>query len=104
MSRSCCTCLMSVFSGDDDVFSTDFTNEEIKGLYKDIHRPICWVYSENDEFYASEKDKRQVMERFKSLCPAIVETHIVPQGDHNITRTDSQQAFCQIIHDFLKQF
>ncbi|OBZ83101.1 hypothetical protein A0J61_08850 [Choanephora cucurbitarum] len=90
--------------GDDDVFSTDFTDEEIKGLYKDIHRPICWVYSENDEFYASEKDKRQVMERFKSLCPAIVETHIVPQGDHNITRTDSQQAFCQIIHDFLKQF
>lgn len=44
------------------------------------------------------------MKRFQSLCRAIVEAHIVPEGDHNITRSDSQQAFCQIIHDFVSQF
>ncbi|KAI8079083.1 uncharacterized protein B0P05DRAFT_542262 [Gilbertella persicaria] len=90
--------------GDDDVFSTDFTDEEIKRLFADLHQPICWVYSEKDEFYASDKDKTLVMHRFQSLCPAIIETHIIPEGDHNITRKDSQEAFCLVVKGFLNRF
>lgn len=90
------------YSGDDDVFSTDLTIDEIKHLYKGINKPICWVYSDQDEYYASTQDKYEVMERFKSICSAIKVTANVPHGDHSIVRQDSQEYFCNIVEDFLK--
>ncbi|KAI7872611.1 uncharacterized protein EV154DRAFT_431299 [Mucor mucedo] len=88
--------------GDDDVFSTDLTVGEIQSLYEGVNKPICWVYSDQDEYYASAQDKHEVMNRFKSICPAIKVTAIVPHGDHSITREDSQEYFCNIVEDFLK--
>ena len=67
-----------------------------------MERPICWVYSENDEFYASKVDKESVMERFARLCPAIKKTEIVPDGDHSITRHDSQEYFVDVVLKFIK--
>ncbi|KAI9255349.1 hypothetical protein EDC94DRAFT_661970 [Helicostylum pulchrum] len=88
--------------GDDDIFSTDLTDGEISKLYQGVNRPICWIYSDQDEYYSSKQDKTTVMNRFKSLCPAIKITAIVPFGDHCIERQDSQEYFCSIVDDFLK--
>ncbi|KAI9363220.1 hypothetical protein BD770DRAFT_315333 [Pilaira anomala] len=88
--------------GDDDVFSTDLTDQEITKLYENVNRPICWVYSDQDEFYASEQDKVEVMNRFKSICPAIKVAANVPFGDHCIDRQDAQEHFCKVVEDFLK--
>lgn len=89
-------------SGDDDVFSTDLTDQEISKLYQGVNRPICWVYSDQDEYYSSKQDKSTVMNRFKSLCLAIKITVTVPFGNHCIERQDSQEYFCSIVDDFLK--
>lgn len=89
-------------SGDDDVFSTDLTTDEIKNLYEGVNKPICWVYSDQDEYYASTQDKYEVMKRFESICPAIKITANVPHGDHSITREDSQEYFCSVVEEFLK--
>ncbi|KAI9485468.1 MAG: hypothetical protein EXX96DRAFT_494609 [Benjaminiella poitrasii] len=95
---------LTVKGGDDDVFSTDLSDEEIKKLYENVNRPLCWIYSENDEFYAAKDiNHLNVMNRYQNLCPAIKETHIVPKGDHSITREDSQQAFCDIVDNFLNK-
>lgn len=91
-----------LFSGDDDVFSTDLTDEEIKELYKGVDRPLIWVYGAKDEYYqASNGDEVENYERFKSLVPAIKEGHLVPNADHCITAEDAQQVFCKIVSDFL---
>jgi pimeloyl-ACP methyl ester carboxylesterase len=90
------------FSGDDDVFSTDLTVDELTKLYENVTRPICWIYSDQDEFFASNQDKSQLMERFKRICPAIKVTANVPHGDHSITRQDSQEYFCKVVDEFLK--
>lgn len=91
-----------LFSGDDDVFSTDLTDEEIRKLYKGVDRPLVWVYGAKDEYYqASNGDEVENYERFKSLVPAIKEGHLVPNADHCITAKDAQQAFCKIVSDFL---
>lgn len=78
------------------------TEEEIKKLYENVERPICWVYSDQDEFYASTQEKVQVMKRFQDICPAIKLTASVPYGDHNITRKDSQEYFCKVVEEFLQ--
>ncbi|KAI7902533.1 uncharacterized protein BX663DRAFT_511384 [Cokeromyces recurvatus] len=96
---------LTVKGGDDDVFSTDLSDEEIKKLYENVNRPICWIYSENDEFYVNKVEKQSdVMQRFQNICSAIKETHIIPNGDHSITRKDSQIAFCKVIDDFLNKY
>lgn len=92
---------LTVKGGDDDVFSTDLTDDEITHLYQGVRRPICWVYSDNDEYYASSQDKIQVMERFKNICPAIKVTANVPHGDHSIVRQDSQEYFVKVVKNFL---
>ncbi|KAG1472211.1 hypothetical protein G6F56_001679 [Rhizopus delemar] len=89
--------------GDDDVFSTDLSDQEILFRFKDVNDPICWVYSENDEFYASKLPKQQVIERFQSLIPAIQTAVIVPEGDHSITKKASQDYFVSVVKDFIQK-
>ncbi|KAI8969924.1 hypothetical protein BDF20DRAFT_888456 [Mycotypha africana] len=96
---------LTAVGGDDDVFSTDFTKERIAQLYENVKRPICWVYSENDEYYVptSEASQSDVMKRYQDVCPAIKETHIIAKGDHSITLKESQTQFCQVVETFLKR-
>jgi hypothetical protein len=75
---------------------------EIQELYKGVERPICWVYSEKDEFYASKQSQQEVMKRFQKICPAIKECHSVPAGDHCVTKRISQEAFCNIVEGFIE--
>lgn len=93
---------LAIKGGDDDVFSTDLTDQEIRTLYQNIHRPICWVYSEKDECYTSSTDPKEVMTRYQSLCDAIQMVTIVPNGDHLITHLDAQSYFCSLVKDFIQ--
>jgi hypothetical protein len=83
------------------VFSTDLSTEELTNLFQGVNKPMCWIYSDEDEYYASNQDKVQVMERFQKICPAIKVTANVPHGDHCIVRQDSQEYFVKVVHDFL---
>ncbi|KAG1111892.1 hypothetical protein G6F42_014897 [Rhizopus arrhizus] len=88
--------------GDDDVFSTDFTDEEIKKLFEGVDRPLVWVYGEKDEYYPpSNRNPQESIDKYMRLVPAIKEGHIVPNADHCITDKEAQQAFCKIISDYL---
>lgn len=93
---------LAIKGGGDDVFSTDLTDQEIRTLYQNIHRPICWVYSEKDECYTSSTDPKEVMTRYQSLCDAIQMVTIVPNGDHLITHLDAQSYFCSLVKDFIQ--
>ncbi|CAO3660064.1 hypothetical protein G6F70_007128 [Rhizopus microsporus] len=92
---------LSSKGGDDDVFSTDLTDEEILRLYDNVTRPICWVYSEKDEFYASSLNQNDVMKRFQKLCPAIKMTASIPNGSHAIIDPAAQIEFCKVVKDFI---
>jgi len=84
------------------VFSTDFTDEEIKKLFEGVDRPLVWVYGEKDEYYPpSNRNPQESIDKYMRLVPAIKEGHIVPNADHCITDKEAQQAFCKIISDYL---
>ncbi|KAI9282303.1 hypothetical protein BY458DRAFT_552523 [Sporodiniella umbellata] len=89
--------------GDDDLFSTDLSDQEILSRYQNVSRPMCWVYSEKDEFYASSVPQKEAMARYKSLVPAIKKAVIVPEGDHIISKKVSQDYFISVVKDFLQE-
>ncbi|KAI8877953.1 DUF1749-domain-containing protein [Backusella circina FSU 941] len=93
------------YRGDDDVFSPDLKDKDLEELYANVTSPICWVYSEQDEYYVEhpDDDKQKVMERFQKFCPAIKMTDIVPFGDHCLSREDSQEHFFETVEKFLGQ-
>lgn len=51
--------------GDDDMFSSDFTNEDFKTIFKHIPKSIkiCFIESENDEFIPNYVNKTELIER-----------------------------------------
>jgi hypothetical protein len=79
-------------------------DEDLKELYDNVTRPMCWVYSDQDEYYVEhpEYNKQQVMERFQKFCPAIKMIDTVPFGDHCLSRQDSQDYFFNIVEKFLE--
>ncbi|KAI8992368.1 hypothetical protein BDB01DRAFT_738314 [Pilobolus umbonatus] len=89
-------------NGDDDVFSTDLSDERIRTLYQEVNRPICWIYSEKDEYYESKEDMSAVMERYQRLCPAIKVTECVPDADHSINNNQAQEYFISVVTNFIK--
>lgn len=51
--------------GDDDMFSSDFTNEDFKNIFKHIPKnvKICFIESENDECIPDYVNKTELIER-----------------------------------------
>ena len=92
-----------IYSGDDDVFSTDLSDDMIKQLYEGVNRPIVMVHTKDDECYMSEKDQMQVMKRYQDFCPAIRKTYLIETGGHSLTTEESHQEICDIVVEFIQE-
>jgi hypothetical protein len=87
------------------VFSPDLKDKDLIEIYSDVTRPICWVYSDQDECYVpteGAEDKQKVMERFQSFCPAIKMIDNVPFGNHCMSDERSFLHFFNTVEKFLK--
>jgi hypothetical protein len=96
---------LKIIRGDDDVFSPDLTDEDIKSIFKAVTRPFCWVYGDDDEFYVALNNNitlESIMKRFQAICPLIEMTDIVPGGDHLLRKEKGQLYFCQTVKRFIE--
>ncbi|KAL0076996.1 hypothetical protein J3Q64DRAFT_1770094 [Phycomyces blakesleeanus] len=89
--------------GDDDMFSSDLSDEFLSNLYKDVDRPMLLLGSECDEFYKPTRiSQRDLLKRFASFSP-LVSSDIVSGADHSVTQLDSQPYLCQTVLSFIKE-
>ncbi|KAI9028213.1 hypothetical protein CLU79DRAFT_832624 [Phycomyces nitens] len=89
--------------GDDDMFSSDLSDDFLKNLYKDVNSPMLLLGSECDEFYKSTRiSQRDLLNRFASFSP-LVTSDIVPGADHSATQLDCQLYICQTVISFINQ-
>ncbi|KAI9496326.1 hypothetical protein BDB00DRAFT_142925 [Zychaea mexicana] len=88
--------------GDDDVFSTDLTDETIKRLYEGVNRPTAMVHVKDDECYVGKEDQLELMKRFQSFCPAIRRTIVLEEGGHNVNAKVGQEQLCDFVVEFIR--
>ncbi|ORZ08399.1 hypothetical protein BCR42DRAFT_382708 [Absidia repens] len=88
--------------GDDDVFSTDLTDEELNLIYKDVNQPMMAVNGQEDEYYRSSVDRMVFLERLQKVCPAIRNIHVVAGADHKVNNPQAQIALVELVSSFLE--
>lgn len=87
--------------GQDDVFSTDLSDDDLKELYKDLHQPMILLHGENDECYGSSVPKLDILKRIQSFCPSVLKIAVIDKADHAISPPSSQIAFIDLVTEFI---
>ncbi|KAI9307869.1 hypothetical protein BJ944DRAFT_196870 [Cunninghamella echinulata] len=92
---------LGAYRGQDDVFSTDLSDEDLKELYKDLNQPMMLLHGEDDECYGSAVPKIDILKRIQAFCPSILKIGIISKADHSISLPPSQTIFIDMIVDFI---
>ncbi|KAI8099460.1 uncharacterized protein BX664DRAFT_321291 [Halteromyces radiatus] len=87
--------------GDDDLFSTDLTDEELKKVFQGVHQPMLLLNGAQDEFYQSSIDPLTFLERLQKLCPAIRDIGIIPGANHKVDDLNAQHILASRVLSFL---
>ncbi|KAI9738958.1 MAG: hypothetical protein M1818_005272 [Claussenomyces sp. TS43310] len=98
--------------GDDDFFSSDLTDEQLKQSFGSLSAksPLCILYSENDEYVPPSVDKEALVERWIEIAQSgtggvdEVNSGIVKGGTHDMkgAPNDSVQDLVSRVIGFLK--
>jgi len=86
--------------GDDDMFSSDFTDEELKERLGHVKVPCLIAYSMADEYVPASIDKAKVSERMAAQM-ADATVLLVPDGDHSLYK--GTDVFLQSVEAFLSK-
>ncbi|KAI8333612.1 hypothetical protein BC941DRAFT_401151 [Chlamydoabsidia padenii] len=92
---------LHAYGGDDDVFSTDLTDDELDKLYKDVNQPMMVIHGQQDEFYKSSMDPMVMLQRLQKSCPAIKKIAVVPGANHKIFDPQAQTILMDLVSSFL---
>ena len=86
--------------GDDDMFSSDFTDDELKSKLGHVRVPVLIVHSGDDE-YAKHIDKKAITERMQRLFEK--SKGIVIEGaNHDFSSNkEHEKEFFAIVNDFV---
>ncbi|ORZ24517.1 hypothetical protein BCR42DRAFT_342853 [Absidia repens] len=87
--------------GDDDVFSTDLTDEELDHLYKDVNQPMLAMHGEIDEYYRSPVDQMVILKRLQKACPAFKKIAVIPGATHKVVSPQAQTVLVELVSSFL---
>ncbi|KAK0661257.1 hypothetical protein QBC41DRAFT_330406 [Cercophora samala] len=78
--------------GDDDFFSSDFTDEELEGIWGGLETPVLILPSERDEWVPFKPAEVQGMiQRWAKFCkPGIVSefSGLIPGANHRVDNTE----------------
>ncbi|CAO3599869.1 unnamed protein product [Absidia cylindrospora] len=87
--------------GDDDVFSTDLSDEELDHLYKDVNQPMLAMHGEIDEYYRSPVDQMVILKRLQKACPAFKKIAVIPGATHKVVSPQAQSILVELVSSFL---
>lgn len=85
---------------DDDMFSSDLNEAELKQKLGHLKVPVLIVYSLHDQYVPKEVNKEVLLQKFTSSIPSS-EGHLI-KGDHSLEGTDGLK-FVQLVSQFVTQ-
>lgn len=91
--------------GDDDYFSSDLTQKELK--FDQIKVPFLICFSEKDEFVPSSVDKVALLEKWKQASNEKYwseHSGLIKNANHNVKDPASQEDLFQKIVGFIREF
>lgn len=100
-------CSIMLPGGDDDFFSTDLSDESLKGTFGKINKPFLVAYSEKDEFIPQEIDKLAVLKRWQSFSnPKFWSKNsgLVMGASHGVKQPTSQTYLYEKVSSFFQEF
>ncbi|KAF9427155.1 hypothetical protein BGZ94_005383 [Podila epigama] len=91
--------------GDDDMFSSDLSQQTLVSIYSRMRVPMLWVHSSNDEYVPDHIEKRQHAARMAAACNTTAAVLHLPNADHAISRpAEAQLLFVQSVQSFVREF
>ncbi|KAI9593147.1 hypothetical protein BDF19DRAFT_498107 [Syncephalis fuscata] len=88
-------------NGEDDMFSSDLTPEQLKKIYAPVTVPLAMVQSGKDEYIPASVKKEKLLSNAKAAYPKFLELEIIPDVDHAVTPVPGQIKLVKIILSFI---
>ncbi|CEP22847.1 unnamed protein product [Cyberlindnera jadinii] len=97
---------MSLKGGDDDYFSSDLSDEQLRSTFGKVDKPLAFLYSGDDEFVPSTVDKQSLVEHWSSFVPSQYlskESKVVPGATHNCGSKSKPESF-SVLNESVSNF
>lgn len=89
--------------GDDDLFSSDLTPQELSQLFSTITTPMMLVLSGADEYVPPHVDPQKIILNIGQHCPGFRFGRVIQGANHALDDNDHQVEFCSIVNSFIEQ-
>ncbi|KAK9708908.1 hypothetical protein K7432_009348 [Basidiobolus ranarum] len=93
---------LASYGGDDDMFSSDLSETDLKRVFAAVPVPISIVLSGKDEYMNDKIDKAALLKKIQAVCPKLSMTTIIPDADHAISQPQAQEELMKFITEFTK--
>ena len=91
---------------DEDMFSADLTEEELRSILEPIRIPILLCFSSKDEFVPDHSAYKDTTERMVKILKSGLSSHVECRyfdGDHGLTTEEMYRPFIDSVETFLKK-
>lgn len=94
---------LSTRLGEDDFFSDDLTDEELRDRLQHINVPVLFAPSRNDEAVPEHVDQLALLQRVSNATQSAQKNRVVmiEQADHAISEKSAQSQFLDEVENFV---
>ncbi|KAM7205047.1 Protein of unknown function (DUF1749) domain containing protein [Rhypophila sp. PSN 637] len=92
--------------GDDDFFSSDFTDAETRDIWNPLTKPVLIVPSEKDEFVPETVNVQGLMDKWRRSCrPGVYSdlSGLIPEANHRVDNEEGKMWLVERVLNFLGQ-
>ncbi|KKY23572.1 putative dolichol-phosphate mannosyltransferase [Phaeomoniella chlamydospora] len=96
---------MASKGGDDDYFSSDLSDETLKGTFGKLSKPTLILHSDDDETVDPKLDKVALIKKWASFAPQGTVNELsgtIPGASHAVKQPESRVWFAETVEKFLK--
>ena len=91
-----------LYSGDDDYFSTDLSDEFVNRVWGRFEKPILVLHCADDEFVPPHVDKAALVDRWaKATSHMSPLSGVLPNANHTLDSDEAIQGFGDRVVKFL---
>ncbi|KAK0614498.1 hypothetical protein B0T14DRAFT_528602 [Immersiella caudata] len=91
--------------GDDDFFSSDLSDDQLKGTFGRVDKPILFLPCEKDELVPPSVDRPTLLDRWTGFCPPGLASPLsgfVPGANHVVSDPDAWTYIADKVVGFLE--
>jgi len=89
--------------GQEDMWSSDLSEEEMRGIIGHVEVPTLVIFAGSDEYVPEFVDKKVLVRKLEDVMPGCCQSFIVGNAKHGFEDSESQQIVITHIVDFVKK-